>query len=39
MIISLEMNYLEGFSQVGAIEVMCLNYHLQEGIESMGYKL
>ena len=39
MIISLEMNILEGFSQVGVLEVMCLNYHLQEGIESIGYKL
>lgn len=39
MNISLEMSYLEGFSQVGVVEVMCLNYHLQEGIESIGYKL
>ena len=39
MNISLEMSYLEGFSQVGVVEVMCLNYHVQEGIESIGYKL
>ena len=38
MILSIDMNYLEDISQAGVVEVKWLDYHLEEGIESIGYK-
>lgn len=35
MILSLEMNCLEDISQAGVVEVKWLDYHLEEGLESI----